>query len=102
LKLSVCAALAAAALAALQVVIAEPHRRRELLQRAASLRQRLSELGWTLGQSTSQIIPIIVGRPQGAVELSQRLRQRGLEQADRGEFVEHHEVRKRIERILKR
>jgi predicted transcriptional regulator len=28
--------------------------------------------------------------------------QRGIEQADRGEFVEHKEVRNRIERILKR
>ena len=72
------AAIAAAALAALEIVIAEPHRRRELLQRAAALRQRLLSLGWSLGRSSSQIIPIVVGEPQFAVELSQRLRQRGL------------------------
>ncbi len=72
------AALSAAAQAALEIVIAEPYRRRELLQRAAALRERLAALGWSLGRSASQIIPIVVGQPQRAVELSQRLRQHGL------------------------
>ena len=72
------AAISAAALAALEIVIAEPHRRRELLQRSATLREQLAALGWSLGKSASQIIPIVVGEPQRAVELSQRLRQRGL------------------------
>jgi 8-amino-7-oxononanoate synthase len=98
------AAIAAAAMAALDIVAAEPHRRRELLQRAASLRQRLAAQGWTLGPSVgkrgqspfvrstlravpangdcplfpSQIIPIVVGSPQRAVELSKQLRSRGL------------------------
>jgi 8-amino-7-oxononanoate synthase len=68
------AAISAAALAALEIVVTEPHRRRELLDRAAALRQRLAELGWSLGPSASQIIPIVVGEPRRAVELSQRLR----------------------------
>jgi 8-amino-7-oxononanoate synthase len=109
------AAISAAALAALEIVIAEPQRGGELLQRAAALRARLAALGWTLGGSmgcvertggemigsarsrtpekihrgsdpvrathdvpASQIIPIVVGQPQRAVEISQRLRQRGL------------------------
>lgn len=72
------AAISAAALASLEIVIAEPHRRRELLQRAAALREQLAALGWSLGRSASQIIPIMVGEPQLAVELSQRLRQHGL------------------------
>jgi len=72
------AAISAAALAALDIVQAEPQRRRELLRQAAALRQRLAERGWALGPSTSQIIPIVVGRPQRALELSQRLRARGL------------------------
>ncbi len=72
------AAISAAALAALDIVIAEPHRRRELLQRAAVCRERLAARGWTLGRSASQIIPIVVGEPRRAVELSQRLRQHGL------------------------
>jgi 8-amino-7-oxononanoate synthase len=72
------AAIAAAALAALDVVEQEPHRRRELLERAAALRDRLIALGWTLGPSVSQIIPVIVGSSQQAVDLSAGLRSRGL------------------------
>ena len=72
------AAISAAALAALEIVIAQPKRRGELLRRAAALRERLAALGWPLGASISQIIPIVVGQPQRAVELSQRLRQQGL------------------------
>jgi 8-amino-7-oxononanoate synthase len=72
------AATSAAALAALEIVIAEPDRRRQLLQRAAALRAQLSALGWPLGRSASQIIQILVGQPQQAVELSQRLRRSGL------------------------
>ena len=72
------AAISAAALAALEIVIAEPHRRHELLQSADALRERLAALGWSLGRSASQIIPIVVGEPQRAVELSQRLRRHGI------------------------
>ncbi len=103
-------AIAAAALAAVEIVQTEPHRRRELLDRAAALRQELEKRGhhsfWQVSQDCrlslressatfaerkativpenercplfSQIIPIVVGSPQRAVELSQRLRSRGL------------------------
>jgi 8-amino-7-oxononanoate synthase len=71
-------AIAAAALAALDIVAGEPHRRRELLARAASLRQELAARGWSLGPSVSQIIPIVVGSPERAVEITNRLRSRGL------------------------
>ncbi len=71
------AAISAAALAALDIVAAEPHRRRELLNRAAALRQRLAAQGWFIGPSVGQIIPIVVDCPRRAVELSDRLR-RGL------------------------
>lgn len=72
------AAVAAAGLAALDIVRDEPHRRVELLTRAAELRRRLKDHGWNLGASASQIIPLIVGQPQRALELSAALRQRGL------------------------
>ncbi len=72
------AATAAAALAALDIVAAEPQRRRGLLARAASLRNALAAQGWNVGPSQSQIIPILVGEPAWAVELSARLRQAGL------------------------
>ena len=72
------AAAAAAALAALDVVAAEPARRVELLQTAADLRRRLADRGWNIGRSTSQIIPLIVGAPADALALSQALRERGF------------------------
>jgi 8-amino-7-oxononanoate synthase len=72
------AATAAASLAALEIVASEPHRRRELLQRAAELRLRLADAGWNIGRSQSQIIPLFVGDPQRAVALSGRLREHGL------------------------
>ncbi len=67
------AATAAAALAALDIVAAEPQRGVELLARAASLRDALAVQGWDVGRSQSQIIPILVGTPARALELSARL-----------------------------
>ncbi len=72
------AATAAAALAALDIVAAEPARRQLLLAQAETLRQALTAQGWNVGRSASQIIPIIVGEPLRALELSAQLRQRGL------------------------
>jgi 8-amino-7-oxononanoate synthase len=72
------AAISAAALAAMETVVAEPHRRRELLQRAAALRERLAASGWQTGRSASQIIPVVVGQPQPAVELAEHLRRQCL------------------------
>jgi 8-amino-7-oxononanoate synthase len=67
------AAVAAAASEALAIVAQEPWRRTTLLDSAAELRQRLAEQGWNTGQSASQIIPIVVGSPAAAVELSAAL-----------------------------
>jgi 8-amino-7-oxononanoate synthase len=72
------AAAAAAALAALRIVEDEPHRRQQLLARAADLRRRLGEQGWNLGRSASQIIPVLVGAPDCATGLSSRLREQGF------------------------
>lgn len=72
------AAVAAAAEAALQIVRHEPRRREELLDRAGHLRQSLAQQGWNVGNSASQIVPLIVGLPDRAVALSAELRNRGL------------------------
>jgi 8-amino-7-oxononanoate synthase len=72
------APLAAAALAALEIVRDEPHRRKGLLVRAAELRRVLAAEDWNLGCSASQIIPLVVGQPDRAVRLSQALLDRGL------------------------
>jgi 8-amino-7-oxononanoate synthase len=65
-----------AAIAALDVVATEPHRRRGLL-RQAHLRLRLSEQGWDTGNSQSQIIPIYLGDPDRTMHLAAALRKAG-------------------------
>jgi 8-amino-7-oxononanoate synthase len=72
------AAVSAAGLAALEIVKNEPFRRRELLANAADVRRELTAQGWRLGNSTSQILPVIVGDAEKALSLSQNLRDRGL------------------------
>lgn len=72
------AAAAAAGLAALDIVEAEPGRRTTLLARADAFRRALAEQGWNTGRSTSQIVPIVVGDPQRALELAAALRQQGM------------------------
>ena len=71
------AAISAAAIAALDIVQQEPERRAGLLQTAHELRGQLQERGWNTGASASQIIPLIVGSPERAVQLSEKLRERG-------------------------
>jgi 8-amino-7-oxononanoate synthase len=71
-------ALAAAALEALRIVREEPYRRRDLLQRAAWLRERLALDGWNVGASASQIVPVIVGEPLPTMHLAAALRERGF------------------------
>ncbi len=79
---------AAAAIAALEIVVSEPHRREELLSRAAEVQTTLRTQGWITGvsrgspaqnpHSPSQIIPLFVGDPNQAMALSAELRSRGL------------------------
>lgn len=71
------AVAAAAGLAALEIVVAEPWLGRLVLQRSERLRQKLRAQGWNVGRSESQIIPLIVGSPSNALALSEALRQRG-------------------------
>ena len=72
------AVASAAAAAALDIVRDEPHRRRELLSRAAQFRETLSNEGFDTGKSASQIIPVTVGDSRRAVELSAKLAAVGL------------------------
>jgi 8-amino-7-oxononanoate synthase len=70
--------IAAAATKALEIVRDEPWRRIELLNRATSLRSRLVKRGWQIGASESQIIPLVAGPPEQALEWSRQLRASGL------------------------
>ena len=71
-------AAAAASLESLRLVRAEPHRRTQLLERSAQLCAQLRQQNWDLGTTSSQIIPLYVGTPQAAVDLSTKLRQQGF------------------------
>ena len=70
--------IAAASLAALQIVRDEPERRQGLCKMADKLRTQLTEVGLNIGESESHIIPIIIGPTEKAVQLSTRLRNAGL------------------------
>lgn len=72
--------VAAAATRAVGLFREEPHRRRELLERAAEFRGRLRAAGLDSGGAEAQIVPIVIGPPQAAVAVAARL-------ADRGFFV---------------
>ncbi|MEW4563397.1 8-amino-7-oxononanoate synthase [Bremerella sp. JC770] len=72
------AANSAAMLAALQIVQQEPQRRERLMESAQFLRGALREQGWSLGDSHSQIIPVIVGTETLAMELSAKLFEQGM------------------------
>jgi 8-amino-7-oxononanoate synthase len=73
-------AVAAAALRAVALVQAEPHRRRELRARAADVRHALARHGIPTGDAAAQIVPVRTGTPAAAVALAERL-------ADAGCFV---------------
>lgn len=67
-------AACAAAIAALDVVNAEPQRRRSLREVGAYLRDALAnERGLNIGGSTSQIVPLVVGETEQTVRLSNAL-----------------------------
>jgi 8-amino-7-oxononanoate synthase len=70
--------LAAAAARAVSLVGQEPQRRLYLLALAERLRRRLKEVGLDPGQSSSHIVPILVGDPRAAVALSRQLEKKRL------------------------
>jgi 8-amino-7-oxononanoate synthase len=68
----------ASALAALDLLDQEPHLGEELLRRAALFRRLLHDREFSTGNSASQIIPVVIGENDAAIELSQRLRAEGF------------------------
>jgi 8-amino-7-oxononanoate synthase len=67
-----------AAIAALQVLCAEPELVEHLRRNADVLRAELAGSGLDTGASRTQIIPIIVGDPGRTIELCERLLDRGI------------------------
>jgi 8-amino-7-oxononanoate synthase len=72
------AAAATASAQGLELVQREPGRRAQLLEIANGIRKELEGLGFETGRSTTQIIPIIMGQPSRAIELSARMAEAGL------------------------
>ena len=72
------AAVAAAGIAAIDIVENEPERRTNLLALAEHLRRQLLQHGLSYGSSFSQIVPVVVGDPRRAVAAAGELRSRGF------------------------
>jgi 8-amino-7-oxononanoate synthase len=71
-------ALVGAITVALELVREAGEARRELQQRACVFRARLAELGLDTCGSTTQIVPILVGESEAALELSRELEAHGV------------------------
>lgn len=71
-------AASAAARKSLELVRDQPHRRQTLLALAAEFRERLAVAGLTIGDSQSQIVPVILSDPQRTMHAAQALRERGI------------------------
>jgi 8-amino-7-oxononanoate synthase len=71
------AAVCAAGLAAIHIVQSEPHRRQQLLASSRSLKEQLRD-DFNVGESSSQIIPVLLGSPDDTMKASTALRDAGF------------------------
>jgi 8-amino-7-oxononanoate synthase len=71
-------AVMAMGIAALKLVRTEPERREQLWRNCEQLRGGLTALGYRVGKSRSQIIPVIVGGERECMRLSEELLARGV------------------------
>ena len=65
-------------IAALELIKHEPDRRRVLRDNCARVRGGLARLGYSLGDSRSQILPLMIGDADECMRLSERLLDRGI------------------------
>jgi glycine C-acetyltransferase len=71
-------AVMAMGIAAIDLVMREPERRQALWNNCQRLGRGLKELGYSLGNSQSQILPLIIGEATKCMQLSQDLLDRGV------------------------
>ena len=71
-------AVMAISIAALDLVKKEPQRRQELRENSEQLRAGLKALGFMLGDSRSQILPLMVGDAARCMQLSELLLENGV------------------------
>ena len=69
---------AAAAVKAIEIIQSEPERRMRLCAGAGALRRQFLEMGLEIGQSTTHIIPVLLGSAERAVEVSTLLLKAGF------------------------
>ncbi len=72
------AAICAGIEKALEIVKGEPKRREQLAENAEYLRGGLKDAGFDIGNSTSHIIPVLIGDSQEAVDIASQLYDRGF------------------------
>ncbi len=83
--------------AALELIPAMDREREELLRKADHLRSSLNDLGYNTGNSTTQIIPVIIGEEKETLNLSRWLKDNGiLATTFRPPTVGHGEARIRL------
>lgn len=71
-------AMAAAAIAAMEILEDEPERRKSLLENAATMRHGLRDIGFEIMDSHTQIIPILTGDSDVACEMMDLLMDEGV------------------------
>ena len=71
-------AVMAMAIAAVELIKHEPERRCVLRNNCARVREGLARLGYSLGDSRSQILPLMIGDANECIRLSDRLLDRGV------------------------
>ena len=71
-------AAAAAAIAAIDIIEAEPQRRKQLWESTRYMKQELDRLGFDTGHSASPIVPIGVGEDITSYAMSNRLLEEGV------------------------
>ena len=71
-------AVLATAIAAIDLLYKEPQRRLALWHNARAMKEGLRKLGFSLGQSQSQILPLIIGDAEKCMTLSDKLLEKGL------------------------
>jgi glycine C-acetyltransferase len=71
-------AVAAGLLAGIKIVADEPHLRARLWSNVAFLRRRFEEEGVDIGKSTSQVIPVMVGRDNRVFQVAEKIQDAGF------------------------
>ena len=69
--------VAAAAIKSLEIIQSEPQRRQRLQNNAAYLRNQFTAMNLNIGNSTTQIIPVIIGESARAMSISKKLFEAG-------------------------